>query len=205
MGRSCKKIKAKLSSEEESRNLIIYKTDDLISNQIINDIIGQSSNQTFHFPKKFKYWLNAQFETIRNNEYLSNRFNFKQNETIKFDLSVEINDLFLMSVLKDKVYQIYKQHIKESLLINETKKRLKNNDYIDSSAITKNGYQLSKNRLNLAFGSFLAYLFILAHAKFKELDLSENEIALLYALFLFSCDGILIFFLNIFNFIYYFI
>ena len=39
-----------------------------------------------------------------------------------------------MSVLKDKVYQIYKQHIKESLLINETKKRLKNNDYIDSSA-----------------------------------------------------------------------
>ncbi len=38
MGRSCKKIKAKLSSEEESRNLIIYKTDDLISNQIINDI-----------------------------------------------------------------------------------------------------------------------------------------------------------------------
>ncbi len=178
-----------------------------------------------------------------------------------------------MSVLKDKVYQIYKQHIKESLLINETKKRLKNNDYIDSSAenvtqddllagligdivehakwltnyslnlpgfsslnesdfmkivnhatimtyglqlnefyynnefhhITKNGYQLSKNRLNLAFGSFLAHLFILAHAKFKELDLSENEIALLYALFLFSCDGILIFFLNIFNFIYYFI
>ena len=268
MGRSCKKIKAKLSEEEESRNLIIYKTDDLISNQIINDIIGQSSNQTFHFPKKFKYWLNAQFETIRSNEYLSNRFNFKQNETIKFDLSVEINDLFLMSVLKDKVYQIYKQHIKESLLINETKKRLKNNDYIDSSAenvtqddllagiisdltenakwltnftlnlpgfnkleeedfmkivnhatamtyglqlnefyynnefhhIIKNGYQLSQNRLNLAFGSFGAYLFIIAHAKFKELDLSENEISLLYPAFLYSCDGILLIFQYFYTF-----
>jgi len=62
--------------------------------------------------------------------------------------------------------------------------------------IIKNGYQLSQNRLNLAFGSFGAYLFIIAHAKFKELDLSENEISLLYPTFLLSCDGIVFF--NIF-------
>ncbi len=256
MGRSSKKMK---TLPEESN--ILVKTDDLKSNQTINEIIGQCSNQTFYFPKQFKYWMNSQFEIIRRSNFLSIRFNFKQNEILKFDSSVEINDLFLMSVLKDKVYQIYRQHIKESILLNETRERLKNNDYINSTAdenvsqndllegmignvvdhakwltnyclnlpgfnklndvdfiqiinnatlftmgiqlnefysnnefynVTKNGYQLSRNRLNLVFGSFIAYLYCLSHAKLKQLCLSDYEKALLYPVFVFSCDGIII-------------
>jgi len=250
MGRSSKKI-------QESPYCLIKK-DDLKKIKAIKEIIGPIFNETIFFPKQFKYWINSQLESIRKNEFITNRFTFKQNGSIKFDLSVEINDLVLMSVLKDKVYQVYSKHIKESIIINETKTRLKNNDFIDSSVenvtqndllngiignvvdhakwltsfsinlpgfdkinnsdfilmvnhatlltigfqineffydnelyhITKNGYQMTRNRMNLAFGSFHSYLYFITHIKLKQLCLSDYEKALFYPVILCCCDGI---------------
>lgn len=43
-------------------------------------------------------------------------------------------EIIKLSILKDKVYQIYKYHIQKSPLINSTRERLENGDYIDSDA-----------------------------------------------------------------------
>lgn len=41
-------------------------------------------------------------------------------------------DLLKITLLRDKVFQVYKKHIKNSLIINNSYERLKNNDYVSS-------------------------------------------------------------------------
>jgi hypothetical protein len=59
----------------------------------------------------------------------------------------------------------------------------------ESYHISHNGLQMSRNRMNIVFGSFNALLIILIHRKIKELCLSEMEKALFYPFILFSCNG----------------
>lgn len=44
------------------------------------------------------------------------------------------NELVLISILRDKVFQLYKKHIKNSSLLNNTREKLRTKDFISSSA-----------------------------------------------------------------------
>ena len=52
-----------------------------------------------------------------------------------------------------------------------------NNDYYQ---IVVGGYQLSRNRMNLLFGTFITSLFYLINSKIRKLNLTECEKALYY-------------------------
>lgn len=43
-------------------------------------------------------------------------------------------ELFRITLIKDKIYQLYKTHLQHSNLINNTNERLKNKDFIDENA-----------------------------------------------------------------------
>ena len=60
----------------------------------------------------------------------------KQNSTIKTLPKVSFDsesDLILMSLIKDRVFQLYKKHILMSDLLKRTKEKLLNKDFIDST------------------------------------------------------------------------
>lgn len=44
------------------------------------------------------------------------------------------SELFCITLIKDKIYQLYKTHIQHSNLVNNTNERLRNKDFIDPSA-----------------------------------------------------------------------
>jgi hypothetical protein len=112
---------------------------------------------------QFEEWLKPQLEKIKNNElnslnkgciflslsttmeYISQPvdkvvFDFL-NHSILFDpLSIMPRTVFQndpdfpkIVLVKNKICQIYKEHIKNSIILNSTYERLKNKDYIDSS------------------------------------------------------------------------
>ena len=63
----------------------------------------------------------------------------------------------------------------------------------ESYQITPNGYQMSRHRMNLGFGTFVTSLFFLINNKVKKLDLTENEKSIYYPFALSCCKGKLLF------------
>ena len=167
-------------------------------------------------------------------------------------------DFIQIILIKEKIQQTYKNHIKQSTVINNVYERLRNKDFIDPSCIiecenlalegnastvieftqwmTKFSHSLNKlfnmnlndltkmidmahflafsihttifylsnnndwrfiwtNKVSFSknvylklFGYHIINLLFMVHSKLKSLDLTENELALLYAFVLFSCE-----------------
>lgn len=162
-----------------------------------------------------------------------------------------------MSLIKDRVFQLYKKHILMSDLLKRTKEKLLNKDFIDSTveilnieplvnglmdtisehskwltryakelpgfnklslddfmkmlssaslllfgihshqfydnnenvSILINNYQFSKNRMNLVLGAFKTGLLFEFHFNLRRLNLSENEMSLIFPFILTNCNG----------------
>ena len=161
-------------------------------------------------------------------------------------------EIIMLSFLKDKVYELFKRHIRQSFILNDTRERLKNKEYKDAEdnipiesinrgiglnvflysqwlnsyirdlpGLNKfdsedlnalisncsllsiaihvnefytenecyqiaNGIQLTRNRLNLSFGTFMTCLFFMINNKIQKLNLSESETSVFYPFSLFS-------------------
>ena len=182
------------------------------------------------------------------------------------------NEFALITILKDKVFQLYSKIIKESKVLNTSKERYETKNYInheeivsideildgileihedvttwlvnltkqlpgfdkfkqddlmtialnsaqltigvhlkdlyfdnDVHVISSKGYLLSRNRMNLAFGTMISTFYFCMNNKLKQLDLSENEVSLYYPFALTCCQRKLIYLCFIFKlFVYIF-
>ena len=165
------------------------------------------------------------------------------------------SELFRITLIKDKVYQLFKTHLAHSNVLNNTSEKLKSKDFIDSSQavthdqlltglvytlgdfakwvtrfakelpgfnklnltdfstmissacmvlyglhvdryftpvenyiIISNNIQVTKSRCFIIFGSYTELIFEF-HNRLSKLNLSENELSILYAYILTSCNG----------------
>lgn len=64
----------------------------------------------------------------------------------------------------------------------------------DCRLILPNGVLINRNRFERIFGHNLTNLKFLGYQKLNELELTENEIAMLHPILLLSCDGMRLFF-----------
>ena len=229
-----------------------------MKNNLENHLSIRLSLNPFDLKKMFTF--NVSQDVMRHHSY------FETKSFVEKKIFQSENEMFLISSVKDKVYQLYSNFTKNSPILNKTKEKMKSKEYIDSKCeMISNGeilaamaqlmeqfskwligfvtelpgfdkfssqdfdtlianstmhlhglhqneffiddellaiignhprcFQMSRNRMNVAFGLFKANLIFTVQSKFKKLKLTQNEISILYPFSILKLNRNIVFFL----------